>query len=418
MPRRSFGLVGSSALNWSLGLAVVAACNVYDSSLLTGRSEGQGGTSSAGEGSGGESGTSTGGSSGDSGATTGGGTSGKGGSSGTGTGGSKGGSAGDTGGTDQTGGDAGEPPTGGTAGSGTGSGGSAGNAGAAGTGTSGGSGGDAGSGGACGKCGCGKAETGDMDMDGVLDCNDMCPDLNDAHCAVLRSGLVHRYSFNGTGTAVMDTKGTAHGTATGVNAALSGSGTIVLAGGISPQSSDPNKQYVDLPDDLLSGLTNATFEAWMTWTTPTNWQRLFDFGSAATGTSGAYVFLALRVSTSGGCRVAISTAGSAAETTAGGAQVNGPVITTAVEHHFVFSIDDTGNTASLHVDGVLGSTVGFTGTIASLVGTNNWLGRSNYTTASDAYLGGTINEFRIYNVALTPAQLQTSLDAGPNATIF
>jgi hypothetical protein len=67
---------------------------------------------------------------------------------------------------------------------------------------------------------------------------------------------------------------------------------------------------------------------------------------------------------------------------------------------------------------VHGSTVGFTGTIASLVGTNNWLGRSNYTTASDAYLGGTINEFRIYNVALTPAQLITSRDAGPNATIF
>jgi hypothetical protein len=287
------------------------------------------------------------------------------------------------------------------------------------TGGSGGSAGDAGSGGACGKCGCGKAETPDSDGDGVLDCNDMCEDLNDADCAVLRSGLVHRYSFNGTGTAVMDTKGTAHGTAMGVDAALSGNGTIVLAGGISPQSSDPNKQYVDLPDTILNGLTNATFEAWVTWTTPTSWQRIFDFGSAATGTSGAYVFLTVRAGGTGSaCRVAISTAGSAAETMAGGAQVNGPVITTAVEHHFVFSIDDAGNTASLHVDGVLGSTVGFTGTIASLVGTNNWLGRSNYTTASDAYLGGTINEFRIYNVALTPAQLITSRDAGPNATIF
>jgi hypothetical protein len=424
MQRRSFGLGGSSALSWSLGLAVVAACSVYDSSLLTGGSEGQGGTSSAGEGPGGESGTSTGGSSGDSGATTGGGTGGKGGSSGTGTGGAKGGSAGDTGGTggtDPTGGDAGEPPTGGTAGAGTGSGGSAGSSGAAGSGTSGGSGGsagDAGSGGACGKCGCGKAETGDTDGDGVLDCNDTCEDLNDADCDVLRSGLVHRYSFNGTGTAVMDTKGTAHGTATGVNAALSGNGTIVLTGGSSTQTNDPNKQYVDLPDNLLSGLTNATFETWVTWpATGNNWQRIFDFGNAATGSTGAYVFLTPRVSSTGGCRVALSTAGSASETAAGGAQVNGPVIA-AGAHHFVFIIDDTGDSVSLYVDGTLGSTVGFTGSIASLAGPNNWLGRSNYTTSADPYLGGTLDEFRIYNVALTPAQLRTSRSAGPNATLF
>jgi hypothetical protein len=285
-------------------------------------------------------------------------------------------------------------------------------------GSGGGGAGSGGSAGACGKCGCGKAETPDTDMDGVLDCNDLCMGANDAACGVLRSGLVHRYSFNGTGTAVMDTKGTAHGTAMGVNAALSGSGTIVLTGGITPQSSDPNKQYVDLPDNILSGLTNTTFEAWMTWTTPTNWQRLFDFGNAATGTSGAYVFLGLRVSSSGGCRVAISTAGSAAETAAGGAQVNGPVITTAVAHHFAFIIDDTGNTASLYVDGVLGSSVAFTGTIASLVGPNNWLGRSNYTTAADAYLGGTLEEFRIYNVALNLTQIQASVTMGYNATFF
>ncbi|HEX6763946.1 MAG TPA: LamG domain-containing protein, partial [Polyangiaceae bacterium] len=175
--------------------------------------------------------------------------------------------------------------------------------------------------------------------------------------------------------------------------------------------------YVDLPDTILTGLTNATLEAWVTWpgSTPSNWQRIFDFGSTASGTAGAYIFLATRISASGGCRAAIATMGSGSETAAGGAQINGPVISSGA-HHFVLIIDDTGDTVSLYVDGTLGSTVGFTGTIASIIGANNWLGRSNFS--ADPYFGGTFDEVRIYNVALTVAQLRSSRTAGPNASFL
>lgn len=273
----------------------------------------------------------------------------------------------------------------------------------------------AGSGGVCGKCGCDGAET-DADMDGVFDCMDMCVGFNDADCEALRNALVHRYSFNGTGTAVTDSKGTAHGTALGVNAALTGSGTIVLAGGMAP-ASDPNKQYVGLPAGLLMGLTDATLEVWLTWpnANPSNYQRIFDFGTTATASSGGYMLLTPQISSNGGCRAALSEDGSTGETSGRGAQANGPVIS-AGSHHFVVIVDDTGNTVSLYVDGVLGSTVGFTGTIAATLGPNNWLGRSNFTT--DPYLGGTLDEFRIYGVALTAAQLRTSGAAGPDATFF
>ena len=54
--------------------------------------------------------------------------------------------------------------------------------------------------------------------------------------------------------------------------------------------------------------------------------------------------------------------------------------------------------------------------IASVAGTNNWLGRSNYSV--DPYFGGVYDEFRIYDVALTVAQLRTSRAAGPDATFF
>ena len=67
---------------------------------------------------------------------------------------------------------------------------------------------------------------------------------------VLRSGLVHRYSFAGTGTVVMDTKGTAHGTATGNARAFRL--RDARSRGWQQLRGDP-KQYVDLPDDLLSG---------------------------------------------------------------------------------------------------------------------------------------------------------------------
>ena len=425
MRRRRLGPWESSALGVSLVIAVVASCNVYDESLLTGGSSGKGGSSTGGEGGEGA----TGGTAGSSGTQGGGsgGANGKGGSAGDGgtdTGGTgTGGTSGSTGGTDTggtaTGGDGGDPGTGGDAGSATGgtagsaSGGSAGSGGSGGSGPVAGTGGNGGSGGACGKCGCGMPEP-DADSDGVPDCLDMCATFNDADCAALKSGLVHRYSFGGTGTAVTDTKGTAHGTALGTGVALSGSGTLVLAGG-GTATADP-KQYVDLPDNVLSGLTNATFEAWVTWgTTTTSWQRIFDFGTTATGTAGSYVFLTPRASSNGGCRAAISTTGAAGETTTSGAQANGPVVASGM-HHFVFAVDATNDTVSLYVDGTLGSTVGFTGTLAATLGANNWLGRSNYPV--DVYFAGTFDEFRIYNVALTQAQLRTSRSAGPNATIF
>jgi hypothetical protein len=415
MRRRRLGPWGSSAVSISLGIAAVVACSVYDESLLTGGSEGKGGSASGGEG--GEGAT---GGTGGSGATQGGGTGGIGkggnaGSGGTDTGGTgTGGAAGSTGGTDQggtgTGGDGGDPGTGGDAGSATG-----GNAGSTsgGNGGGGGAGPTGGSGGACGKCGCGMPET-DTDTDGVPDCIDMCTGVSDADCAVLRAGLVHRYGFSGTGTAVMDSKGTAHGTALGTGVALSGSGTLVLAGG-GTATADP-KQYVDLPDDLLSGLSNATFEAWVTWgTTTTSWQRIFDFGTTATNSTGSYVFLTPRATSGGACRAAITPLGATGELATGGAQANGPVVASGM-HHFVLAVDDTNDLVSLYVDGTLGTTVGFSGMLSAINDVNNWLGRSNY--AVDPYFTGTFDEFRIYNVALTQAQLRTSRTAGPNATFF
>ncbi|HEX6274782.1 MAG TPA: LamG domain-containing protein, partial [Polyangiaceae bacterium] len=433
--RRRLGFGGASALSVTLGIALGIACSVYDESLLTGGASGQGGSLQGGEG--GEGNGATGGTAGDSGGTQGGGTSGKGGAAGDGgssTGGSStggsptGGSAGDTGGTGNggsaTGGEGGEPGTGGDAGSGTGgkagsaSGGSAGNGMTGGSGGVGGSAGTGGSsGGMCGKCGCGMPET-DTDMDGVPDCIDMCVGYVDADCSALRSGLVHRYSFSGTGTTVTDSKGTAHGTA--VNATLSGTGTLSLAGGNG--SSPP---HVNLPNALLSTLTNATLETWVTWnqsgTTGRDWQRIFDFGTS--GTEGmqtstppadmSYVFLTARAGTSpNALRAAFTTTGTNNEI-----QVNAAsALPTGTRQHVAVVLDAANDEFSIFLNGVRQTSVLFTGSLAGISDVNNWLGRSQYS--NDYEFIGVFDEFRIYGIALTTAQVRTSSMGGPDAAFL
>jgi hypothetical protein len=249
-------------------------------------------------------------------------------------------------------------------------------------------------------------------MDGVLDCNDTCEDLNDADCDVLRSGLVHRYSFSGTGTTVTDTKGTAHGTAMGTGVALSGSGTLVLAGG---SATSGTMQHVDLPEGCLDGLTNATFEAWVTFdATGSAWQRVFDFGTMSTGSTGSYLFLTPRAtsSSSGLPRAAFSSTGPPGEL-----QTNGTALLPAGMYHFAVVVDDANDEMSLFIDGTRSSLVAFPmRTLSEISDVNCWLGRSQFT--SDQYFAGTFDEFRIYNVALNQAQLRTSRAAGPNATLF
>ena len=65
---------------------------------------------------------------------------------------------------------------------------------------------------------------------------------NLALCAVLKTALVHRYSFNGMGAVATDSVGSAHGTV--VNAQLHGDGTLFLAG----QQTD---QYVDCRTGII-----------------------------------------------------------------------------------------------------------------------------------------------------------------------
>jgi hypothetical protein len=440
-------LLGTPSAWISFTLAAVVACNVYTPDLLDGTSGSGGNGATGGSGEAGEAGSSgteagapsAGGSSGTSGGTSG---------ASSGAGGSASGSGGASAGTSNGGssGSAGAGGTaagkGGTSGSASGGAGAGGASGAAGTAS--GSGGDSagmdGESPACtdpdccpddpnktepGVCGCGVAET-DADSDGTPNCNDGCvsdpaktsagvcgcgfADAADG-CLGLRDALIHRYSFDGSGTAATDTKGTAHGTI--VNTTITGTGSLLLAGTTSDQ-------YVNLEPGMISALTDATFEVWTTWSGGGQWQRLFDFGSNTVGagmqgTGETYLFLTPSSTPSGTrtLRAIFTIDGTTGETVAAGPAA----LPSGAISHVAVVFDDTNDTLSLYLNGVsVASETGFTGQLSTLDDMNVWLGRSNYS--QDPEFGGSLHEFRVYDAALNAAQLQTSFAAGPDATFF
>jgi len=444
VPKPSIGLLTSLCLlGW-------VSCSVYNEDLLKSAKGGAAGTpgvgglgggsggngGAGGDGTGGSAGTSSGGkgSGGSSGA---GGGSGGGGSGGDGTGGTggsggKGNGGGGTGG-DGSGGAAGKG--GGTAGAGGSSGGAGGSAGTAGVGAEGGESG-------CpnddccpnddtkvdeGACGCGVPDT-DTDADTTADCLDGCDDdpaktspaecgcgVAETSCLPLKNSLIHRYSFDGTGTVVTDSIGTADGTVTGTGATLSGTGRLALAGGYIPAAMDPNKQHVVLPPGCLDGLTNATFEAWIDWTPPADgtnaqsfWQRIFDFGEDAAAGVGTYIFATPRASSATGPARAsfTSSMGSTGQVYAAG----GVVMTG--ERHVTVVVDDANNMMLLYVDGALSGSVAFPGALSAINDLSCYLGRSHFT--ADPYFAGAIDEFRVHDAAFTAADVTFSHTSGPN----
>ncbi|HUZ06919.1 MAG TPA: LamG domain-containing protein, partial [Candidatus Paceibacterota bacterium] len=155
-----------------------------------------------------------------------------------------------------------------------------------------------------------------------------------------------------------------------------------------------SSQYVNLSAGIVSGLSNFTVMAWVKLNSPSNWSRIFDFGNDTT----TYMFLTPQNGTSGKLRFAITTNGGGNEQ-----QINcGSTLSTGVWHQVAVSLSS--GTGILYLDGVaVGTNSGMTLNPSSLGSTaNNYLGKSQYP---DPYLNGSLDEFRIYNVGLSSAEI-------------
>ena len=242
-------------------------------------------------------------------------------------------------------------------------------------------------------------------------------------CEVLRDSLIHRYSFDGAGITVTDSVGAADGVVIGA-AELSGQGELELAGGDSGQ-------YVDLPNELIRTLENATLEAWLVWNGGGPSQRVFDFGDALLdscalggqeapeGQPGACgrTYLNLMVSTDSSLEGSMA----AAFLRQPGVHPNdrvvlvGPATPTNVEIHVAVVVDDSEDQWRLYFDGALQATDTFVDHLSDVHDINNWLGRSQFVDDATRSFKGTYLEFRIYDAALTDSEVETSFSEGPDA---
>jgi hypothetical protein len=154
-------------------------------------------------------------------------------------------------------------------------------------------------------------------------------------------------------------------------------------------------EYVALPEGIVSGLGDFTISAWLNPSATSTWSRIFDFGSG-TGTN---MFLTVDGGGSG-LRFAITKSGNGAEQQlTGGGQL--PLSTWS---HVAVTL--SGTTGRLYLNGNLVATNPNMTLHPSDLGktTQNWIGRSQYP---DPYLNATVDDFQIYDHALSAAEVTT-----------
>ncbi|MWV58955.1 family 43 glycosylhydrolase [Rathayibacter sp. VKM Ac-2754] len=204
------------------------------------------------------------------------------------------------------------------------------------------------------------------------------------------AGEILRYSFDGgSGTTVQDVTG--HGlNGTLVSGAAWQSGSVKL---------DGTDDYIDLPDDLLTGVTDITVQAdvWID-SAQSGAYFLYGLGNTTAGAGDGYLF------TSGNnYRTSLATGNWTTEQTVS----SGSALPRGKWAHLTYTL--AGTTATVYLDGVRVGSSTVTADpkdIGGGVTTANSIGRSNYD--ADNRFRGQIREFAIYNRALSSAEVLAS----------
>jgi hypothetical protein len=222
--------------------------------------------------------------------------------------------------------------------------------------------------------------------------------------------MVHRWSFTNDAS---DSIGGADGVLIGD--AYVDNGAVVLDG------SYPT--FVDLGRDLVTNLTSFTFETWVTWNGGNIWQRIFDFGNSTLG-PGVPQYEISSIVLTPSCDLSpgygpdigtfIHPAGSILYYYS--ANFTPYPLPPGFLHHLVWTYDKPSTTSTLYLDGkAISVNPSQTRSPADVGPTDNcWLGHSQYFLDPD--FNGSINEFRIYDGALSAAVVSVNYTNGPDMT--
>jgi len=221
--------------------------------------------------------------------------------------------------------------------------------------------------------------------------------------------LVLWYRFDeASGQTAVDSSGFTGGprnatlTAAGTGGAIASSSTIHKVGtgavGLTANGSTGGG-YVVVPSlyDLVSEAVTIT--CWVYTTSSAQSQRVFDFGDNTT----TFMFLTT-TDTSGFVRLVITTSGTTLEQ-----RIQTSTSLSLNSWHHVALVLAAGNphVGNIYVDGMLAaSNAALTLGVHDLgITTSNYLGRSQF--ATDAYLNGALDDFRVYKRALTQMEIST-----------
>ncbi len=200
--------------------------------------------------------------------------------------------------------------------------------------------------------------------------------------------LVARYDFDGD---ARDRSGNGNdaqpaGTAS-YGAGRAGSSALALGGAL---------RRIDLPRGVASH-ERLTVATWVYWNGGANWQRVFDFGNG----TGQYLFLT-PAAAGAGLRFAIKNGGAEQ-------QLNAPALATGRWVHLAVTLD--GPAARLYVDGAaVASSAAFSIRPSAVDPALNYVGASQFE--ADPTFNGLVDDLRVYNYALSAAEV-SALVAGP-----
>ncbi len=159
---------------------------------------------------------------------------------------------------------------------------------------------------------------------------------------------------------------------------------------------------VALPNGTVDGLHDFTISAWVNPQAVSTWQRVFDFGTGQT----ANMFLTASAGSTPRFAITASGNGSEQRLDAPSALVLNTWTSLTVTH--------AGNVGKLYVNGALVATNNNMTLSPADLGatTSNWIGKSQY--ASDPLLNAMVDDFQIYDHALSDSDVQ-ALQTAPGA---
>ncbi len=201
------------------------------------------------------------------------------------------------------------------------------------------------------------------------------------------SDLIAYYRLDETsGTSAADSSGN------GKNSTLNGGVSWTAGRNGNAVSLNGSDGYVSMPAGIMNGLNDFTVVGWIRLNSNSTWNRIFDFGTGTT------VYMFLTGSAGSVPRFAITTNSNGSEQ-----QINGTsALSTGIWTHVAVTL--SGTTGTLYVNGVqAGQNANMTLKPSSLGNTTqNYIGKSQW---SDPYLNGLVDEFRIYNRALSASEV-------------